>query len=427
MKSPPMSTPMSDPEKAPAELAQLRAPQVGVFVATCLAMALGVLPILMGTFPVFLHELSRRLSWGEATIPSAMLLPAIVFTIVTVPVGKLLDLFGARLVMLVGILGFGAAFAALALSDLGPLPMTAIYMTAAVFAPLCGPVVCAAVISGWFGQGRGVALSIVLTVAPMLATAIMAPVAQILVDHYGWKGAYLVIGGTIVLLGGGSVFLLMRDTPVRTDEEHQALSPNGVADTSLGEALRSHVFWVLCLTAVVGGLLYRGISAHLLSIAGDVGIGEAYAVGTLSAISLFGLCGALVAGQMVEKVPPRWSAIWFAVAFAGILLLRSPSMPVFLAGGALMGGGAIAEGAILPYFLGRFFGLRHFGLLFGICAAMCAISQGAAPLILGIAHTSGVSFDMILTISAGLMALLALATALFLQAPTRGKGAAGNR
>jgi len=422
-----MSIPMFDPEKAPAKFAQSRSPQMGIFVATCVAMALGVLPTMMGTFPVFLHELSGRISWGEATIPRVFLLTSIVFTMVTVPVGKLLELFGARRVMLVGILGFGAAFAAMALTDLGPIPMTAIYMTAAFFAPLCGPVVCAAIISGWFERGRGVALSVVLTVAPMLATAIMAPVAQILIDYYGWKAAYLIIGGSIVLLGGGSAFLLMRDAPVKTDEEHQALSPNPLTDASLGEALRSRVFWVLCLTAVVGGLLYRGISSHLLSIAGDVGIGENYAVGTLSAISLFGLFGALVAGQMVERLRPRWSAIWFVMALAGVLLLRSTSAPVFLAGGALMGGGAIAEGAVLPYLLGRYFGLRHFGLLFGICAAMCAVSQGASPLIIGAAHTSGASFDMILIVSAGLFALLALATALFLQAPTRNEGTAGGR
>jgi len=71
--------------------------------------------------------------------------------------------------------------------------------------------------------------------------------------------------------------------------------------------------------------------------------------------------------------------------------------------------------------------LRHFGLLFGICAAMCAVSQGASPLIIGAAHTSGASFDMILIVSAGLFALLALATALFLQAPTRNEGTVGGR
>lgn len=88
------------------------------------------------------------------------------------------------------------------------------------------------------------------------------------------KGACLIIGGTIVLIGGGSIFLLMRDTPVRTDAEHQALSPNGVADTSLGGHFASACSGFSVSLQWSVGYLYRGTYAHLLPIACDVGIGR---------------------------------------------------------------------------------------------------------------------------------------------------------
>lgn len=371
--------------------------QMKTLIAASTASALGLIAVFAGTFPVFLGAISHEHAISSNLFSGLLLIAAISFSCCNIITGWAVDRFGPRSVSVPGIFLFGVCIFALSQSDRVGWAIVPLYLLLGIGGSLCGPVPNAAAISGWFEQRRGAALGLAITASPLISSAITVPIVAVLVERYGWRAAYEILGGIIVVVGGASQWLFLSNPPQAPEKfsSHGAVSPFGV---NLGTALRSWPFWLFTIAVAVCGTVTVGVSGQLLGIAAEAGMSRTTAVLSISCLAGAGLIGALTAGVLIDKVKsPRSVIICIAITLAGAALLRVSTQPLqFLVACSLIGAGNYSVGATLPYLVGRFYGLRHMGEIYGSSMALVSISSGTGPLIFSLAHMSGFHFADVL-------------------------------
>jgi len=92
---------------------------------------------------------------------------------------------------------------------------------------------------------------------------VLPPAAQALISGYGWRAAYFVLGGAVLVFGIPLTALFVRERP-------QGLHSVSLLDGwTVAQALRSRIFWILCATLVLGSLSVNGAITHLSPLLTD--------------------------------------------------------------------------------------------------------------------------------------------------------------
>ena len=119
-------------------------------------------PIIGFTFGVFLKSLSQEFSWSRTQISLAFTLGTLGITLAAPFLGRLVDRFGARRVILPAALLFGLGVLSLYFLSAHLWHFYAISLFMGVVGSGTGPVPYSKVISRWFDQQRGLALGLTL-------------------------------------------------------------------------------------------------------------------------------------------------------------------------------------------------------------------------------------------------------------------------
>lgn len=356
---------------------------IGVAFACALCMSLGMAPLFMGTFPLFLQPVSKEFGWGAGIYPQAALVSAATAALAGPFVGQLLDRFGARLIMLMGLVGWAGSVMGLSLLNGSQIQLLSVAAAMGIFSVSCGPVALAKVVAGWFDRHRGLALGIVLSAAPAIATAIMIVAANALLAAHGWRFSYRALAASIVCLGIPAALLFVREAPVsaaagKPNAEHAG---HGLP---VSQALQNREFWkVMLMTGLVCGVV-QALIAHFVAFSAEYGVSSTSAAVALSAFSMAGPVGPLLAGALADRVSgPKPVVIFYALPLLGFLALTllgaAAAVPAMIA----VGVGFQAATGMLPYLLTRYFGVRYASQLFGLGMGIVMVSMGAAPVILG--------------------------------------------
>jgi MFS family permease len=180
--------------------------------------------------------------------------------------------------------------------------------------------------------------------------------------------------------------------------------------------LSSRKFWfVLALTGLTCGVV-QSLVAHFVAFSAELGVGVAAAAMALSAFSLAGPIGPLLAGAVADRTrSPKPLLMFYALPAAGLLLFQSCGAPAAIPSMVLMGMGFQAATGMLPYLLTRYFGVRHASQLFGWGLGVVTLAMGAGPVILGYVRDRVQAFG---PAAPGLLLFLAVALALLLTLPS---------
>ncbi|XP_005669243.1 monocarboxylate transporter 11 isoform X3 [Sus scrofa] len=232
------------------------------------------------------------------------------------PVGSALSTrWGARPVVMVGgvLTSLGFVFSAFARSLLHlylGLGVLAGAGWALVFAPALGT------LSRYFSRRRVLAVGLALT-GNGASSLLLAPALQLLLDHFGWRGALLLLGAvTLHLTPCGA---LLRPLELPGDPPTPPRSPLAALGLDL---FTRRVFLVFALgTALVAGgyfIPYVHLAPHAL----DRGLGG-YGAALVVAVAAVGDAGArLLSGWLADQgwVPlPRLLAMFGALTGLGLL------------------------------------------------------------------------------------------------------------
>ena len=395
-----------------------------IVVAAAVGLFMSFNPIVTYTFGVFLIQLSGEFEWTRGQISLAYSLAMLAFAVAQPFVGRILDRFGARRVIVPAVLIFGSIFASLSLLTSKLAHFYGVFLLIGAVGGGTTSIAYFGVLSQWFVKRRGIALGLALA-GNGLSAFVMPTLSQFLVDSFGWRQAYLVLGLMSVVVSIPIVVLLLRETPeamglepdgrVTTDSQPKRPAEESVSPMSGREAIRTSTFWLIVISFLLMSTALVGCMTHLVPMLADRGLTAQTAAFAASVLGGATLVGRITAGYLLDRFfAPRVTLTFFALGLFGILLLWSeaPGALAFL--GAFVIGFAASADTTLPYLVAKFFGLKAFGEIFGLAVACNILGWVAGPVILGFAFDWMGSYRtmlgmlmVVLLVAVGLMAILA--------------------
>ncbi len=402
---------MSDP---PTSSDRLDAPDaldrdwLAVAATVCgLIFSVGTLTIY--SFGVFVHPLATQFHWSRAALAGAVALSQIGLALASPVWGLLLDRFGPRPVLLGSVVFMSLLFGSLSL--LTP-PLWHLYL-AFVGIPLLAagdsPLGYSAVLVRLFDRRLGLALGLATT-GVGLGAVILPLLAQFLVDAYGWRGAYLIIGILTVLVGLPSAVVATRHARGPVVRPAEAA---GRAVMPLGPLLRTRSFLVLCTLFSLLGLTTVGLLGQIVPMMIDRGFPPAAAARMAALTGLAALLGRGVIGWVLDRVPAGKvvAAIAVLACVSFLLLALSEARPASYLAVMLLGGAVGAEVNFIAFLTRRHFAEAVFGRLYGIEFSAYIFAGGVGQFALGLSLDHLGSYRPVLLLFAALIAFAATLTA----------------
>ena len=372
---------------------------------------------------LFVDPMIEDLGWSRTTISGLYTAGSLTAAFMMVFVGRLLDRYGARIVLpvVVGLFGFALVF----ISNVSqPLHLYAGFASIRTLGQGSLTLIPTTLVSLWFIQLRGRVMAI-NSLGTVASQAALPPLIRLLISAFGWRNAWVVLA---ILVWGilliPSVLLVRRNPEsVNTlpdgklrDIDQESLSDNYRENNfTLREALKTRSFWLLMLAGSSHSLISTALVFHHVSILDSRGLNVAVAASTLSVIAPGALIGTFLGGFLCDKFPNRYILIvgQIMLIFAMLMtLIMDQSWQSILYGGALglAGGILMTSGAVIwPNYYGR----RHLGSIRGVVTASMVGSAALGPLPFGFLfdilnnYTSSVLIFLALPIASAIAALVA--------------------
>jgi predicted MFS family arabinose efflux permease len=392
-----------------------------VVVASLLGL-LGGGSTIVFIFSVFLNPVTAEFGWSRGTLSAAFGIGGIMAAIATPLIGRLIDIYGARAVVLPGMVLFATSLAALSLLNGSLTLLFALYIVVQLLAATQSPLPYSKVISGWFDRQRGFALGVAI-VGTGLGAAIMPPIAQALIDHAGWRVAYVGIALVVFVVAFPATALFLRNPPQEVDATTRKILVPGLTAT---QALRTPRFWVLTVALFLAMTSVQGVISQATPLLTDRGVAVGTAVRTLSILGLVTIISRVLVGFCLDYFTgPEVGAAFFGASLVGLLGLAFGSGSTASIVGVILCGVAIgAELDIIAYYVGRYFGLRAFGTIYGFMFPVIPIGVGFGAFVMGAvfdrAHTyvpALIAFAIAMALS--ILLILRLGPYVYVSAPSR--------
>ena len=351
-----------------------------VLVAAFCGSFVGFGSVVIFTFGIFLKPLTAEFGWSRSQVSLAFTLTALTVAFCSPFIGKLLDLFPARKIILPCVVIYGLCFASLSLLTAHYWQLLLVFVCLGVVGNGTTQLGYARVISAWFERNRGRALAIVMAGSGM-GSIVFPPFAQWLIMNFGWRSAYLILGAIILAIG----LPLTAAFVYEPDERKQPDKQMHVGSKGLSASVLSYTFLCLVSGLMLFSLATNGLTAHLVPFLTDRGHSAAQAANVMAAMGFASLASKLITGYLLDRFrASRTVAVLFAICVCGMLfiILGAATWSSYV-GALLVGVGLGAESDAVPYLLARYFGLGRFSELYGYTWSAYAVAGALGPLVLG--------------------------------------------
>ncbi|NVN86118.1 MAG: MFS transporter [Rhodopseudomonas sp.] len=274
------------------------------------------------SFTVFLLPISQSFGWDRAEAVSIYSLTALCGGLASPLIGRLFDRSGPRAVYALGMVLLGGAFLAASYAQQLWQFQLSVGLSVGLGIACIGNVPNSILLGRWFGPRLPTAMAVVYS-ATGAGVLIMLPVAQLLIDHFGWRGAYLWFGAAVLLLLLPLLVLPWRRYAGGSESLARAASHHLVDEGwTLHSAIRHHAFWALFCTFFFTAIGMYAIAAQVVAYLIDVGfppLQAATAWGFSGVVLLFGMMGV----SWLDGIIGRRPSILFSYAFSiiGIIML----------------------------------------------------------------------------------------------------------
>ena len=400
---------MSPGKQAEHDLApKRRKPFYGwwVAVAAGIGLGLGYGPIIVYTFTIFLKPLLQHFHSSRGEVSFAFTLANVAVAISSPLAGRLADRFGGKRIIFSTTCIFAVILvSALVLSN-GIWKLYLFYVLLGTFGAGTANVPYGKVVSNWFDKRRGLALGLMMS-GLGVGAIVLPPLAQHLITIFGWRGAYAAIGLLATLLCLPVVNFLLKETPAEVGSlpdggatKQAAMSQRADSEgVSWYDAWHDRAFWIMASAFVLVGASVHGCVIHMVPMLTDRGITADQAALASSLLGAAILISRLVSGYLLDRFfAPRVAMFFFCAAGLGIGLLWSGASGASAYLGAfLVGLGMGAEGDVIAYLTGRFFGLRSFGEIYGYAFASYVLAGALGPWLMGFGFDHTASYRPVLS------------------------------
>lgn len=354
-------------------------------VLACFLMALFLFGFGLYDHSVYLAELQRLHGWPAASISFGSTLSLLISNILAMFTPELMARLGPKRLVLLGLAGFGASMVLLS-------GATELWQLYAAFALMSfgwigmGTVVIATVVSGWFEQRRGLAISLAFNGASC-GGVVVTPLLVLLVERVGFSAAMLIstaVMATILL-----PVILLWITPRQQDAApagHTAPSQNGAArETSRVAIMRQPAFWTNTIAFALALMAQVGVIVHLIALL-EPELGRAGAGFAVSLLTFMAMAGRFTIGLIIDRLDPRWvtAASVAGQAAALFAILQADSTSMLLAACAVFGYSVGNLITLPPLIIHREFNAASFTAVLGLSVAISGTACALGPVLVGI-------------------------------------------
>lgn len=405
-------------------------PYFGWYVVVVAALVFTV--VTGSTYSIFgllVIPVSREFDLSRADINTAVICLNLGSALVAPFLGRILDHFPARRVMLVCALLFGGSLVAVGQSRWLPLSALIILVPMSIGLIGSGTLTMSVLIARWFTVHRGRAMTLAM-IGTSTGGLTIAPISAWLIEREGWRSTVTLLGMimTALLL---VLALVVRERPGPGDVETAAApsvsrdQPNQHGATTeklpIAAMLKMPLFWIVGIAAAVGMAVPQAISVSLVPLVLERGFSTMQSASLIAAGGTSAIIGKFVIAALADKIDRTYLlALLIALAAIPALgLVYGKTLPIMIALAVVSG---LASSVVPPIFytlLADRFGLMNFGTVRGIMAPVTAIIAAAGVRFIGEMHDMAGNYDLGFQILAGLTLMAALLMIVSHSIPSR--------
>ena len=373
-----------------------------VLLAGFLGTMCGASPLPFNVLGLLFQPLNAEFGWSRAEVSIGITIFGLVASLMAPVFGGAADRFGVRRVALLSLAAFSLSFAALSLTPASLGGFYALWFLVGLIGIGSTPVTWSRAISMWFVANRGLALGLML-LGTSAAGFVVPKIAGYVLQNHGWREIFPVVALLPLLVALPICFFLFREP--RADERPAVLSTSDgrLIGKTLKEAMRTRQFWLLLASILLIALAYGGAHIHMIPIVMDHGLNLDSATSMMGVVALGLLCGRIGVGLLLDRY---WGpAVAFPVlclpALACFLLMGTEgTMAILIPAAFLLGFAAGAESDLIAFLAARYFGMAHFGKIYGFLYMPFGIGSAISPIFYGITRDRTGSYDGMLMIAA---------------------------
>jgi len=355
-------------------------------------------------FGLFLQPVSMDQGWGRETFAFAIALQNLVWGASQPFTGMLSDRFGAKPVVAIGAVFYGAGLWTMSVVGgegifiLGAGVLIGLGLSGTTF-----PVIFAAISRLVAPERRSLAMGITMSVGSFGQFA-MLPISLGLIVAFDWQTALVAL--SILALAMFPLAFGIRNAPAPIASADE--------DVSFGQALRDAFgqrdFWLLSLGFFACGFQVVFIAVHLPAFLADEGLGSGVATTVLALIGLVNIAGTYYAGlwggRHRKPMLLSWIYLGRATAIAAFVLLPVTATSAY-AFGAIMGLFWLSTVPLTNGTVASVFGVKHMSMLAGIVFFAHQLGSFAGGWMGGWLYDRTGSYDIAWGIAIGLSILSA--------------------
>jgi predicted MFS family arabinose efflux permease len=366
------------------------------------AVGFSFMSVMTTAMGAFIGPLVAEFGWNRTTVSLGMPIAGILSVLFSPFVGVFIDRYGARRLALPGLVALIAATCAFSLANGSVTQWVVLWLVYAIATLAVTISVWTTAVAGAFSAARGLAIGLTLS-GTAVAQGITPVIATWLIDNFGWRQAYVMLG-----LGWGGVALVLcalffHDPRGRTASLREKPDTSHLEGLTVAQAWRDPGLWRIALTTFVLMILTIGLLIHQIPIMTEAGVSPQNAALLVMLSGAAGIVGKLATGWLIDCYSPNWvGAITLGVAgFAFAMLVDGVrTMPLIILAMVINGYSAGTKLQICSYLTARYAGLRNFGKIFGTMGSLIALGSALGPLVAGRVYDLWGSYDPFLIVGA---------------------------
>ncbi|MGR5186560.1 MFS transporter [Photobacterium damselae] len=332
-------------------------------------MGIGILIISLGirqSFGIFMMPISDTFHTGREFFSLAIALQNLLFGLFQPFVGMAADRFGARRIIIVGAIAYGAG---LYLTSLAATP-SVLYLTIGALIGLGLSATSYVIILGAVARvvpAEHTAKAFGLTTAAgSFGMFAVIPGAQALLRNFDWQTAMQIFAVICCVMIAFAGFIKSQKA---TSDAPSQLDDSQTLSEALQEAFRNRNYWLIHAGFFVCGFQVMFIATHLPSYLGDKGLPGNTAAMALAYVGVFNIFGSYFWGLMGDRFDKRY-------VMSSLYLMRTVIIAAFVTFPVTVNTASIFGAAIGFCWLGtvpltsglvrQIFGARYLSTLYGL-------------------------------------------------------------
>lgn len=306
--------------------------------------------------------------------------------------GWLLQKYGARKVILSGMVMLGSGFVLLGLAQ-NLTQFVVVFVVMAVGVSLCGFLSLMTMVVNWFDRLRSRAIAMVAL--GISIGGLLVPVLALMLVNFGWRPVAIASGVIYLALAWplGRVFV---DEPesmgLRPDGDQEPVSEGAASAAppvrhTARSVLRSREFWLLSIGHSNALAIVGAVTVHFVIFVGEkLGFGVALGATMFTLVTVCQIAGQAIGGFLGDKYDKRFlAAIGMGMHTLAMLVLMVAGTPAAVGVAAVLHGLAWGlRGPLMSSMRADYFGRQAFAMVMGYSSLIIMVGSVVGPLLVGL-------------------------------------------